>query len=300
LPFEAGELVMSVAREVQNEAWSKGLALAVKIPEDPIFVVADAGRIDQVLTNLLTNATRHIKRGSVTLTLYPYDESARSLQFVVKDTGPGVSKDRIPTLFEPFTRFGEMTSKGDGAGLGLAVVRSVIDFLGGGIRVESDPGRGTTFHVEIPAELLHDEPLAEAGPRSHRILIVDDRKEVLEAISSVVRQLGYACDTAPSAAIAANLLGARLYGTVFIDLDMPIKTGFDLACETRRGTGPNGRTRLLSMSAADALEKRSDSPFNGHLTKPITRASLQRAIDQPMPAAVATQSEAVGSASGRT
>jgi signal transduction histidine kinase len=73
MPFEAGELVMSVAREVQNEAWSKGLALVVKTPEDAIFIVADAGRIDQVLTNLLTNAIRHTKRGSVTLTLHPYD-----------------------------------------------------------------------------------------------------------------------------------------------------------------------------------------------------------------------------------
>jgi signal transduction histidine kinase len=144
MPFEAGELVLSVARDVQNEAWSKGLALVFKIPEEPIFVVADARRIDQILTNLLTNATRHIKQGSVTLTLHPYDAAARSLRVVVKDTGPGVSKDRIPTLFEPFTRFGEMTSKGDGAGLGLAVVRSVIDFLGDSIHVESEPGRGTT------------------------------------------------------------------------------------------------------------------------------------------------------------
>ena len=300
MPFEAGDLVMSIARDVQNEAWSKGLALVVKTPEDPIFVVADAGRIDQILTNLLTNATRHIKRGSVTLTLHPYDNAARSLRFVVQDTGPGVSKDRIPTLFEPFTRFGEMTNKGDGAGLGLAVVRSVIDFLGGSIHVESELGRGTTFSVDIPAELLHDGPMTDAEPPGHRILVVDDRREVLEAISSVVLQLGYACDTASSAATAANLLGARPYGTVFIDLDMPVKTGFDLAAETRRGTGPNVRSRLLSMSAAEALQKRPDWPFNGHLTKPITRTSLQRAIDQPMPAAVATQSEAVASASERT
>jgi len=200
-----------------------------------------------------------------------------------------VGKDRIPTLFEPFTRFGEMTNKGDGVGLGLAVVRSVIDFLGGIVRVESEPGLGTTFVVDIPAERLHEEAMTEAQPLGYRILVVDDRREVLEAISSVVSQLGYTCDTAPSAAIAANLLGARPYGTVFIDLDMPIKSGFDLASETRRGTGPNVGSRLLSISAADSPQKGPDWPFNGHLTKPITRAALQRAIDPPMPAATATQ-----------
>ena len=101
MPFEAGELVMSVAREVQNEAWAKGLALVVKTPEDAIFIVADAGRIDQVLTNLLTNAIRHTKRGSVTLTLHPYDDDKRALRFVVTDTGPGVSADRSRLFSSP-------------------------------------------------------------------------------------------------------------------------------------------------------------------------------------------------------
>ena len=289
MPFEVGELVMSVAREVGSEAAAKGLDLVVQVPEEPIYVVADAGRIDQVLTNLLTNATRHTRRGSVTLTLHPYDDSTRSLRFEVRDTGPGVSQHRIPALFEPYTRFGELTIHGEGAGLGLAVVRTVLDFLGGKVRVESEPGVGTTFNVEIPAELLDGEAALETEPSGRRILVVDDRKEVLEAISSVVRQLGFDCDTALSAATAANLLGARPYDTVFIDLDMPVKTGFDLASETRRGKGPNARTRLLSISAADAPEERPDSPFNGHLTKPITKPALQRAIERPVPATAATK-----------
>jgi CheY-like chemotaxis protein len=171
-----------------------------------------------------------------------------------------VSKERIPTLFEPFARFGEMANSGDGTGLGLAVVRTVVEFLGGTIRVESEPGRGTTFVVDIPAERLHDGPIEDTGSLGHRVLVVDDRQEVLEAISSVVSQLAYACDTAPSAAIAANLLGARPYGTVFIDLDMPIKSGFDLASETRRGSGPNVRSRLLSMSAAESPQKGPTGP----------------------------------------
>jgi signal transduction histidine kinase/CheY-like chemotaxis protein len=286
-PFEALELAQSVAREVRGESTAKGLKLNVQLPPEPIFVVADAGRIDQVLTNLLTNATRHTSQGSVSLTVRPYNVATQSLEFVVTDTGPGIHPDRLPLLFQPYTRFGEMTSKGEGAGLGLAVVKTVLDFLGGKVDVRSQMGGGTSFQVSIPAELLDGEaPLDQEQP-GRRALVVDDRPEVLEAIASVVTQLGLECDTAALPATAANLLAARNYDIVLIDLDMPVKSGFDLACETRRGKGPNQQTRMLSISAGEPLEKRADSPFSGHLTKPITKPALQRAIDLPGPAATA-------------
>lgn len=288
-PFEAGELVASVAREIEPEALAKGLVLRVRTPEGPVFVVADSARIDQVLTNLLTNATRHTKQGSVALTLHPYDMACRCLRFTVEDTGPGIDKDQIPKLFEPYTRFGELTLKGDGAGLGLAVVRAVLRFLGGTETVESQPGHGTTITVEIPAELLDPEARADPAPGTRRFLVVDDTPAVLEAISSVVRQLGAECDTALSAATAANLLGAKTYDIVFVDLDMPVKDGLDLGAETRRGKGPNRQARMYSISADDSPYERSGSPFDGHLTKPITKLAIQRVIEPPMSSASATR-----------
>ena len=93
-----------------------------------------------------------------------------------------------------------------------------------------------------------------------------------------LKQLGFECDTALSVATAANLLGARRYDIVFLDLDMPIKTGFDLAAETRRSDGPNRRSRIVSISAADVPDERRGWPFDGHLTKPITMHAIQRAL----------------------
>jgi signal transduction histidine kinase/CheY-like chemotaxis protein len=281
MPFEVGELARSVAREVRVEAEAKGLRLVVDAPADPIFVVADPARIDQVLTNLLTNATRHTRQGFVKLTLQPYDAAQGSLKFEVRDTGPGIPKDRIPTLFEPYTRFGEITRKGDGAGLGLAIVRSVLHYLGGKVNVISEPGIGTTFTVQIPAELLDGERSPAGHPHRKRVLVVDDRQEVLEAILSVVTQLGFECDTALSVATAANLLGLRAYDIVFLDLDMPVKSGYELGAETRRGGGPNSSSRIVSISAADVPDDRRGWPFDGHLTKPITMQAIQRVIDQP-------------------
>ena len=287
MPFEVGELAVSVAREVRTEAEAKGLKLRVEVPAEPIFVVADPARIDQVLTNLLTNATRHTQRGTVRLTLHPYDAAQGFLRFDIADTGPGVEKDRIPTLFDPYTRFGEITRKGEGAGLGLAIVRSVLHFLDGKVSVSSEPGAGTTFAVAIPAELLDGDRPVDRGQPPGRVLVVDDRREVLEAIASVVKQLGFECDTALSAAHAANLLGTHVYDMVFLDLDMPVKSGYDLAAQTRRSAGPNRSSRIVSISAADVPDDRRGWPFDGHLTKPITMSAIQRAIAQPAIAATA-------------
>ena len=281
--FEACELAESVAHEVRRLANAKGLNLVVETPEEPVFAVADPARIDQVLTNLLTNATHHTQRGTVTLRLHPYDDAARALCFEVLDTGPGIDSDRLPTLFDPYTRFGELTSKGDGAGLGLAIVRSVLQFLGGTVKVSSVRGIGTTFEVRIPAELLNPDLSPESIGTTKKVLVVDDRHEVLEALRNVVRELGIDCDTATTVARAANLLATHGYDTVFLDLDMPIKSGFDLASETRRGGGPNARSRIVSISAVDVPDERRGWPFDEHLTKPVAMQVIQRVIAQPAP-----------------
>ena len=280
MPFEVGELAVTIASEVRAEAQSKGLEVIVERPDEPIFVVADPARIDQVLTNLLSNAVRHTDVGTVTLKLHPYVESIGSLHFEVSDSGPGIKQDRIPTLFDPYTRFGELTDQGEGAGLGLAIVRSVLRFLDGKVRVESVSGQGTTFSITIPAQ-LDDGEHTDANQTRQRVLVVDDRKEAMDGIAAVVRTLGFECDTALSVATAANLLGARHYGIVFLDLDMPIKSGFDVAAEVRRGGGPNQDTRIVSISAADVPDERRGWPFDTHLTKPITMAAIQRAMSLP-------------------
>ena len=279
-PFEVCALAATIAREVAVEAEAKGLTMVTEIPDEPIFVAADPARIDQVLTNLLTNAIRHTHAGSVRLTLHPYDVATGKLRFEVSDTGPGIPKDRIPTLFEPFTRYGEITRNDEGAGLGLAIVRTVLHFLGGTVEVSSEGGIGTTFSVAIPAKLIDGEQRDPTGRRS--VLVVDDRQEVLEALSSVVEQLGFDCNAAIAVSDAANLLGARRYDVMFVDLDMPVKSGFELAAETRRSKGPNSQSLMISISAADVPDDRRGWPFDGHLTKPIDRAAIQRAIDLPV------------------
>jgi signal transduction histidine kinase len=282
MPFEATELMQSVAREVQPEAEANGLQIIVEIPEEPIFVVADPTRIDQVATNLLTNAVRHTRSGKIRLKLYPYAIQSRELRFEVSDSGEGIPEDRIDSLFEPYVRIGDITATG--TGLGLSIVRSVLNFLDGKVSVKSELGRGTTFTVTVPAELVASESEPGTQAALGRILVVDDRPEVLEGIEGVVKQLGFECDTAASVGRATNLLGSRPYGTVFIDLQMPIKDGKDVAADVRRAEGPNKDTKIISISAGDMSDRDRGWPFDSHLTKPITMQAIRRVIGQRVPA----------------
>ena len=283
-PFEANALVDAVVLAVRDAAREKGLSLEVRQPVESIFVVADGSRIDQVLTNLVVNSVRYTHVGGVQVSLLPYDVALKRLRFTVSDTGPGIPPERLPGLLEPDKLVASDARRGEGSGIGLAVVRTVVDHLGGDVQIFSQEGRGTTFEISIPAELINPEdtptsPSADTG----RILIVDDREDVLTGLTSVMNELGYECDRATTTATAANLMGTRRYDAILLDIQMPIRSGLDLARETRRGNGPNRETRLLGMSAASVTAQHRNGPFDACLAKPIDRAALISALREEWP-----------------
>jgi two-component system, OmpR family, sensor histidine kinase TorS len=158
----------------------------------------------------------------------------------------------------------------------------VLQHLGGSIEVDSSEGSGTVFKMHIPAvSAINDVELINAACQARSILIVDDREDVLEGLQSVILELGYHCDRASSAAVAANCLAARKYHLVLIDLDMPLKNGAELASENRRGEGPNKMTRLIAFSAATHLAEGSAWAFNDFLQKPVNKSTLKRIIEMP-------------------
>ncbi len=278
-PFEAAALVEGVALASKDAAKEKGLALTVGLPAEAVFVVADGARIDQILTNLVVNSIRYTRAGEVRVTLGSYDCDSKRLHFSVADTGPGIPAAVLPNLFEPDKLASSHERKGEGSGIGLAVVRTLVEHLGGSISVESREGQGTTFELRIPAELIDPgDPSDAAHDAGDRVLIVDDREDVLSGLTGVINELGYECDRASTAASAANLLASRRYHAVLLDIQMPVKSGAEIAAETRRGSGPNRETRLLGMSAAEVTAQYVDGPFDACLTKPIDRNALQRAL----------------------
>ena len=242
--------------------------------------MADGARIDQVLTNLVTNSIRYTDAGQVRVAFNGHNRASGCLIFVVADTGPGIPQEVLPTLFAPDKMLTGVARRGEGSGIGLAIVRTLVDHLGGTISVTSSAGRGTTFTVQIPARgpqttTTPKTPCPASRPAG--LLLVDDRADVLDALIGVVDQLGYECDRAASAAVAANLLAARTYDAVIVDIDMPVTSGDQLASATRRGNGPNRDSRFIAMSAAEATDEMR-SHFHSWLGKPIDRSELRQAL----------------------
>lgn len=277
-PCEACALVEAMAEGARELARAKGLELVVDVPSGPLFVVADGARIDQVLTNLVVNSIRYTDVGQVRVSMRARGMPTSSLHFVVTDTGPGIPETVLPTLFAPDKFVNSPARRGEGSGIGLAIVRTLVDHLGGRLEVTSRLGEGTSFTVEIPAEAVELEDREYADSDTHgRILIVDDRSDVLDALESVVDELGYEFDRAGSAATAARLLSECAYDAVLLDLDMPVKGGAELAADVRRGNGPNRSARFICVSAAEGSADISID-FDVFLTKPIEHAALRKAL----------------------
>lgn len=283
--FEACDLVTDLAERFAEQARAKGLHFSVAVPEEPVFVVADHARIGQCLTNLVTNAIQYTSHGRVEVRLLPYDEAVRALRFEVRDTGPGLPAGFSFQGREPFQLLAPPPGGSrTGAGIGLVIVRLIVNHLGGSISVASPPDGGTLFRVDIPAE-----PSGTGEPQPTRgdvvqMLVVDDRPEVLEGLAAVARHSGFHCEQAANAAVAANMLAAKRYDVVLIDLNMPVKRGDDLASETRRGGGCNSHTPMIAISASSepAPGDARLGPFNAYLAKPIGQRALKGAVSQVM------------------
>jgi signal transduction histidine kinase len=162
-PFEVKTHVEVLVDGAHDLAHAKGLRLVLELPSEPIFVVADGARIDQVLTNLLVNSIRYTDVGEVRISLHDFDPATPRLRFVIADTGPGIPQAVLPTLLEPDKVVTGAERRGEGSGIGLAVVRTLVEHLAGRISVTSDAGRGTTFTVDIPAEPIDAAGLAKCA-----------------------------------------------------------------------------------------------------------------------------------------
>ncbi len=285
-PFDVITLLENCVEDFRLAAGRKGLQLQLHVASQvPRFVVADPLRVGQVLANLVSNGIKYTSTGSVQVRLEAYDAQSGRLVVEVEDTGPGIPEAALPRLFNEFDRLEAVDAYGDSGGIGLAVVRAVVGQLGGRIDVESQLGRGTRFRVEIPAAQAEDdtagEPAANATQAAGRVLVVDDQPEVLSGLAAVARELGWACDTADGAVAGLNHAAATRYDMVLIDLQMPERSGRELAADIRRLPGPNQKGRLVAISAAGVSEVAS--VFDGFELKPIGAATFRKLFAASLP-----------------
>lgn len=257
-------------------------------PEVPETLGGDPTRIQQIVENLLSNAIRFTERGSVRLgfsLLEPSADGKTRLGISVRDSGTGISREKLSSIFEPFRQADPSISRRfGGTGLGLSIVKQLVERMGGGIEVESEPGQGSRFSVSLP---LPSPPTAAPAERAAvqgsasrlRVLIVDDDPVNRRVAAGLVEWLGGKPAEVESGAAAVEALGDGRWDVVLLDERMPAMDGFETARRIRRAEAEKGRPRvpIFSMTArleGDLRGRCEAAGMDGFLAKPITLESL--------------------------
>ena len=289
--FDLDTVVEGSAELLATKALEKGLSLMTDVdPAVPSRVRGDAGRLRQVLLNLLGNAVKFTERGEVVVRaqLESSDEDGSMIRFSVSDTGIGLSEVAKRRLFQPFVQAdGSTTRKYGGTGLGLAICKRLAELMGGEIGVESVEGKGSTFWFTAhlgTATSPAEQPVDTARLKGLRALIVDDSPAAREILRHVVESVGIRSDEAGTGREAlARLIsgnGNPQYDVVITDYALPGMDGLELFRTMRE----DPKLRNIPAILQTAFDKRGQGEaavqagFAAYLTKPTRRAQVIDAI----------------------
>jgi len=293
IDLDVRETVAAAVQLLAVRAREKGLDLSTHVdPAVPDVVRGDPTRLRQVLLNLVGNAIKFTEEGRVVVRVERSIEAQDevTLRFEVVDTGIGIAREAREGLFHAFQQAdGSMSRRYGGTGLGLAISKQLVELMGGGIGVESEAGRGSTFWFTIRVENVRPA-LRLAEPvvaRALRALIVDDSATVRADLLFKLEAMGIDADgVADGRAALAWLREAHGRGErvdlVLLDLQMPGMTGLDVAREIRADPGLAALPLVMVTGYAERchVEEARSAGIGAYLTKPVSPVDLRRAVDR--------------------
>jgi len=293
-PVVLGDVLDAAADAVALAAAQKSITLTRTVASDVPVVEADANRLQQVLTNLLSNAVKFTPEGGrVTASIVV---AGAHVRITVTDTGQGLLPDVAPHIFDRFRQADStITRQYGGLGLGLAIVRHIVELHGGAVQATSDgPGLGSTFSVSLPVAgpaVAHAEPDARAGTDTPvaalgetlgdlHVLVVDDEDDARELLMTLLETAGATVTVVGSVAEALDTIAKQTPDVLLSDLAMPLRDGHDLMRELRaRGLATGVIAVALSAQARpEDRERALASGFHAHVAKPVDPAVLAAVI----------------------
>ncbi|BBH70314.1 hypothetical protein ACTI_69990 [Actinoplanes sp. OR16] len=257
-------------------------------PRLPATLSGDAGKLRQVLLNLVGNAVKFTEKGRVTVGATTVaDGPPLRVRFAVTDTGIGIEEAKLQALFEPFTQADASTTRRfGGTGLGLAICQELVHIMGGEMTVRSTPGVGSTFSFTVPLfpALAPPAPAEPKAPvttknRGHVLLVEDNEINQVVALGLLTR-LGCTADLAPDGRTAVAMAATSPYRAIFMDCQMPIMDGYTATEEIRR-TGSH--VPIIAMTAGALAEDKARCLAAGmdyHIAKPLIPADIAAALDR--------------------
>jgi PAS domain S-box-containing protein len=258
--------------------------LTVRIPEEPLYVHADSTRLAQAICNLLSNASKYSDRG--TSILLSVEREADEAVIRVKDAGIGIPAENLNEIFDMFTQADRSLEKAQsGLGVGLAVVKRLIEMHGGSISAHSEgPGRGSEFIIRLPLVAPpDDEPQQQNGEkqhkpsgRRHRILVVDDNQDAASMLARILNLMGHEVVTAHDGEEALETAERFRPDVALLDIGMPKLNGYDACRRMRQQPWGPGMTivALTGWGQHEDKLRSSEAGFDHHLVKPVAPEAL--------------------------
>lgn len=279
IPFSLKAFVDDINVEYTCAANDKGLVFKTEAEDTDIVVCGDADRIRQVADNLLTNALKFTRNGTVCFRV-SYKDGVMTME--VEDSGIGMNKETVERIFRPFERAAPDISP-EGFGLGLPITKGLLNLLGGSISVSSHVGKGSLFHTEIPLAISTEPvknsvmPAVKRYSLPKRIILADDDPIQLRIVMEMLERNGVSCRTCIGAKDVAGELRKEPYDLLLTDIQMHGTSGFDLLYLLRHSNIGNSRTIPVAAMTArnDVDESRyTEAGFSGCIRKPFSMNEL--------------------------
>ena len=307
--YSVSSQIAYLINSISDRANSKKLEFNVSVDRNiPSELYGDDTRINQVIINLLTNAVKYTKKGSVDFTVKELERKDGNIKlyFEVKDTGIGIKETDMEKLFESFERLDVVKNRNiEGTGLGMTITVKLLELMDSELKVESVYGEGSTFSFDLWQKIENEEPLGdyreainkpqetEAYKESFRapdarILVVDDTKMNLLVVENLLKKTGIKIDTALNGPDSVELAKNNAYDVILMDQRMPGMDGTEAMNEIKNLDNKlNVNTPVICLTAdvvRGAKERYLQMGFNDYLTKPIDSAKLEKMLIDYLPA----------------
>ena len=296
--FNSANLLEEVAIVFEHNAKEAGLQLDVNIdPDVARWLYGDAGKVHQILYNLVGNALKFTEQGTITATLEKLGQGS-TYRFTVTDTGIGIPKEKSDDLFEAFTQIdSSLGRKHQGSGLGLAICRHLAQAMGGEIDYQSSKGAGTSFWFDLDFDSRDsiESPSGGAAPdatarsnesvpdKAYRVLLAEDSEANSYILQAYLEIAGHSVDSASNGVEALKLAETTPYDAILMDISMPEMDGLEATRRLRSSAGENQNTLVIALTAhvqKEIREECTEAGMNDFLTKPVSRDQLLETLDR--------------------
>jgi signal transduction histidine kinase/CheY-like chemotaxis protein len=291
VPFHVRNLFNEVHNTFRIRSKKKGIKLEFMVAKElPEVLVGDSVRLKQILINLISNSLKFTRFGYVKCVAKAVEKADDRIEMLisVKDTGIGIEKEELNIIFDPFQQVDtSVTRKFGGSGLGLTIVKKLVELQKGSIAVSSRKGEGTEFRIMIPysigkkGDLPEDERIYTIDKellKDKRILLVDDDETNQLLASTILESWNLAFDVAGDGKEALKCLQKEKYDVVLMDIHMPGISGIDVARQVRKSSGhPNAETRIIAVTAnaiKSDISEYAEAGMDGYLIKPYREEVL--------------------------